>query len=399
MNRSSDTWFTPLENGRKNDAASGRHYSARSASYRRDIVDLSGTLPVKLETLAKDIKAWGRDLGFQHVAITDLDVTAYRERFERWLAQGCHGEMKYLQRRLELRFDPSRLVAGSCRAIVARMDYLPPDTEPSKILASEHLGYVSRYAVGRDYHKVVRGRLRTLTRQINARTGSERLRAYTDSAPILEKALAEKAGLGWIGKHTLLLNRSAGSWFFLGEVLTDLPLPIDAAAVEDHCGRCNACINVCPTGAITGPRQLDARRCISYLTIEFKGSIPVELRTAIGNRIFGCDDCQLVCPWNRFAQPSAEADFAPRHALDRTPLLALFGWSEGEFLARTEGSALRRISYEQWQRNVAVALGNAPHDPRIVAALQWSRIDASPLVAEHIDWALQRQSERALTAS
>jgi len=360
--------------------------------------DQSERFHLNLDTLAEQIKAWGTGLGFQQIAITDLDVSVYRERFERWLADGCHGEMKYLERRLDLRFHPSRLVAGSCRAIVARMDYLPPDTEPAKILERAELGYVSRYAVGRDYHKVVRGRLRALARKINAHTGSERLRAYTDSAPILEKALAEKAGLGWIGKHTLLLNRDAGSWFFLGEVLTDLPLPIDVGDVKDQCGRCSACIAVCPTGAITAPRQLDARRCISYLTIEYKGSIPVELRALIGNRIFGCDDCQLVCPWNRFAQPSAEADFAPRHALDRTPLLTLFGWSEGEFLARTEGSALRRITYEQWQRNVAVALGNAPHDPRIVAALRWSRADASPLVAQHIDWALERQAERALTA-
>ena len=215
--------------------------------------------------------------------------------------------MKYLERRMELRFDPSRLVPGSCRAIVARMDYQPPDTQPLQILEQPDLGYVSRYALGRDYHKVVRGRLRALARRINERSGRVQLRAFTDSAPILEKALAEKAGLGWIGKHTLLLNRSAGSWFFLGEVLTDLPLPVDSPALEDHCGRCRACITVCPTAAITGPRQLDARRCISYLTIEYKGAIPLELRALIGNRIFGCDDCQLVCPWNRFAQASAEA--------------------------------------------------------------------------------------------
>ncbi len=348
---------------------------------------------MSLDAFANDIKQWGRELGFQQIAITDLDVTVYRERYKRWLGEGRHGEMKYLERRMELRFDPSRLVAGSCRAIVARMDYQPPDTQPLQILEQPDLGYISRYALGRDYHKVVRGRLRALARRINDRDGAVQLRAFTDSAPILEKALAEKAGLGWIGKHTLLLNRSAGSWFFLGEVLTDLPLPIDSPTPEDHCGRCRACITVCPTAAITGPRQLDARRCISYLTIEYKGAIPLELRAPIGNRIFGCDDCQLVCPWNRFAQASAEADFLPRHALDRTPLLDLFGWSEVEFLARTEGSALRRINYEQWQRNVAVALGNAPFDPRIVAALRQSRVDASVLVAEHIDWALERQLE------
>jgi len=350
--------------------------------------------PLQLDAFANDIKRWGRELGFQQIAIADLDVTAYRERFERWLAAGRHGEMKYLERAVDLRFDPSRLVPGSCRAIVARMDYQPPDTQPLQILERPDLGYVSRYALGRDYHKVVRGRLRALARRINERSGDARVRAYTDSAPILEKALAEKAGLGWIGKHTLLLNRAAGSWFFLGEVLTDLPLPIDAPDAADHCGRCSACMTVCPTSAITGPRQLDARRCISYLTIEHKGAIPLELRSLIGNRIFGCDDCQLVCPWNRFAQTSAEADFMPRHALDRTPLLDLFGWSEAEFLARTEGSALRRINYQQWQRNVAVALGNAPYDPRIVAALRQRRPDASALLADHIDWAVERQLER-----
>ena len=350
--------------------------------------------PLQLDAFANDIKRWGRELGFQQIAIADLDVTAYRERFERWLAAGRHGEMKYLERAVDLRFDPSRLVPGSCRAIVARMDYQPPDTQPLQILERPDLGYVSRYALGRDYHKVVRGRLRALARRINERSGDARVRAYTDSAPVLEKALAEKAGLGWIGKHTLLLNRAAGSWFFLGEVLTDLPLPIDAPDAADHCGRCSACMTVCPTSAITGPRQLDARRCISYLTIEHKGAIPLELRSLIGNRIFGCDDCQLVCPWNRFAQTSAEADFMPRHALDRTPLLDLFGWSEAEFLARTEGSALRRINYQQWQRNVAVALGNAPYDPRIVAALRQRRPDAWALLADHIDWAVERQLER-----
>ena len=353
---------------------------------------------MNLESLAVDIKYWGSELGFQQIAITDLDVSAYRERFEAWLAAGRHGEMGYLARRLDLRFDSSRLVEGSCRAIVARMDYLPPDTQPLQILERGDLGYVSRYALGRDYHKVVRGRLRALARRINERTGSERLRAFSDSAPILEKALAEKAGLGWIGKHTLLLNRDAGSWFFLGEVLTDLPLPVDAGTIENACGRCRACISVCPTQAITAAHQLDARRCISYLTIEHKGAIPAELRAPIGNRIFGCDDCQLVCPWNRFAQPSVEADFVPRHRLDGTPLLDLFAWSEAEFLARTEGSALRRIDYGQWLRNLAVALGNAPYDPRIVAALDAHRADAPPLLAEHIQWALTCQRERALTA-
>ncbi len=346
-----------------------------------------------LASLATDIKRWGAELGFQQVAICDLDVSEFRERFERWLAAGRHGEMKYLARALEIRFDPTRLVAGACRAIVARMDYLPPDTQPLEILARPELGYVSRYAVGRDYHKVVRARLRALAKRINADAGPDRLRAFTDSAPILEKALAERAGLGWIGKHTLLLDRSAGSWFFLGEILTDLPLPIDSVARQDHCGRCTACIRICPTQAIVGARELDARRCISYLTIEHKGAIPHELRPAIGNRIFGCDDCQLVCPWNRFAQPSVERDFMPRHALDCTPLLALWRWSNAEFLERTQGSALRRIDYSQWQRNLAVALGNAPYDQRIVEELWWRRASVNALVAEHVDWAITRQLE------
>ena len=350
------------------------------------------------DALARDIKRWGRELGFQQIAITDLDVSEFRARFERWLAAGRHGQMKYLARDVAKRFDASRLVGGACRAIVARMDYLPPDTQPLAILERAELGYVSRYAVGRDYHKVVRARLRKLAERINADAGPDRLRAFADSAPILEKALAEKAGLGWIGKHTLLLTRDTGSWFFLGEILTDLPLPIDAPPREDHCGRCTACIKVCPTDAIVAPRELDARRCISYLTIEHKGPIPHELRAPIGNRIFGCDDCQLVCPWNRFAQPSAEADFLPRHALDRTPLLDLFAWSEREFLLRTEGTALRRIDHSQWLRNVAVALGNAPPDARIVAELWWRRGSVSALVAEHIDWAIGRQLERAATA-
>jgi epoxyqueuosine reductase len=349
---------------------------------------------VDLAALADNIKSWGLELGFQQIAITDFDLGSYRQRFERWLAERRHGDMKYLERNLELRFDPARLVPGSCRAIVARMDYLPPDTRPAQILERPELGYVSRYALGRDYHKVVRGRLRKLVGRINENAGPGPRRAFTDSAPVLEKPLAEKAGLGWIGKHTLLLNRSAGSWFFLGEILTDLALPVDAVGAENHCGRCSACMTVCPTNAITAPGQLDARRCISYLTIEHKGAIPEALRPLIGNRIFGCDDCQLVCPWNRFALPSAEAEFLPRHALDRTPLLELFNWSESEFLARTEGTALRRINYGQWQRNLAVALGNAPYDPALIAALSARRDSAPPLVAQHIDWAIAQQNAK-----
>ena len=346
-----------------------------------------------LEALATTIKSWGADLGFQQIAITDLALDDYRERFERWLADGRHGDMQYLQRNLELRFDPARLVPGSCRAIVARMDYLPPNTEPIRILQRRDVGYVSRYALGRDYHKVVRGRLRKIARRINEHTGG-RVRAFTEAPQYSKNHSRKRPDSAGSANTRLLLNRSAGSWFFLGEILTDLPLPVDAPANEDHCGRCSACINVCPTGAITGPRELDARRCISYLTIEHKGAIPIELRPLLGNRIFGCDDCQLVCPWNRYAHPSAEAEFLPRHDLDRTSLLDLFNWSESEFAARTEGTALRRINYRQWQRNLAVAMGNAPYDPALVAALTRRRDSADPLVAEHIDWAIAQLTER-----
>ena len=360
--------FTPREDGRKNDAAWTRHYSARSAPYRRCIVDL---LTVNFDTLAGDIKAWGRDLGFQHVAITDLDVNAYRQRFEQWLAAG-------LPWRDEIPRTPAR---PAVRSVTTRSWQLSRDRRPHGLSAAGY-GAVEdpRSAATSDTFRgtpsgatITRSFAGDCGRLPGESTHKPEVSGYVpirDSAPILEKALAEKAGLGWIGKHTLLLNRNAGSWFFLGEVLTDLPLPIDAAQPRTTCGRCSACITVCPTERSPAARQLDARRCISYLTIEHKGSIPVELRASIGNRIFGCDDCQLVCPWNRFAQASAEADFAPRHALDRTPLLELFGWSRDEFLARTEGSALRRIDYSQWQRNVAVALGNAPYDPRIVAAIR-----------------------------
>jgi epoxyqueuosine reductase len=307
--------------------------------------------------------------------------------------------MAYLEKDLEMRLDPDRLMPGTIRVIAARMDYLPPGTEPLSVLDEPTLGYVSRYALGRDYHKLVRARLTTLVERIRTIAEPLRCRAFTDSAPILEKAFAEKAGLGWIGKNTLVLNRAAGSYFFLGEILTDLPLPVDTVEESEHCGACRACINVCPTRAIVGPRRLDARRCISYLTIENKGAIPVELRRAIGNRIFGCDDCQLICPWNRFATPSAEPDFAPRHALDRPLLTELFAWDKATFLARTEGSALRRINYRQWQRNVAVALGNAPYDPAIVALLETRRAALDPtkdaMVLEHVDWAIGEQRSRS----
>ncbi|MFU8814130.1 MAG: tRNA epoxyqueuosine(34) reductase QueG [Pseudomonadales bacterium] len=352
---------------------------------------------VDLNALAGDIKEWGRELGFAQVGITDTDLSAYRDKVRASLQKGHHGTMGYLQRNLEKRLDPAELEPETCRVIAARMDYLPESSDPLRILGDPTKGYVSRYALGRDYHKVVRRRLARLAQRIQqaANTADGRYRAFTDSAPVLEKALGEKAGLGWIGKHTLLLSRAGGSWFFLGEIYTNLPLPVDLVDPQDHCGNCKACMTVCPTGAIIGPRQLDARRCISYLTIEHKGSIAEELRPLMGNRVFGCDDCQLYCPWNRHAPFTAESDFSPRHQLDQTDLLALFGWSEAEFLTRTEGSAIRRASYEQWQRNLAIAIGNGPPSEAAVAALRARRPEATALVREHVDWALARLASKA----
>ena len=363
-----------------------------------------------LDALADDIKRWGRELGFQQLGICEADISDQSARVRDWLAQGFAGSMGYLSRNLEARLDPAALLPDTIRVISARMDYLAPDTQPLEVLKDSSRAYLSRYALGRDYHKVLRRRLAKLATRITEAAAGANCRAFTDSAPVLEKALGQKAGLGWMGKHTLLLNREAGSWFFLGEIYTNLPLPVDAAETSDHCGRCVACINVCPTQAIVGPRQLDARRCISYLTIESHDPIPEALRPAIGNRVFGCDDCQLVCPWNRYAQASAEPDFAPRHGLDNVALIDLFLWDEAEFLSRTEGSALRRINYRQWSRNLAVALGNADYDSQIVAALGARReaIHASDpsdpsypsdeMVAEHIQWALNEQYRKKAEA-
>lgn len=341
--------------------------------------------------LAKNIKSWGEQLGFQQIGITDIDLSQYEERVHQWLARGLHGEMTYMTAHGTKRYRPDELVPGTIRVITARMDYLPPNTQMAEVLRDQTKGYVSRYALGRDYHKLIRKRLAVLAAKISSVIGHTTFRAFTDSAPILEKPLAEKAGLGWIGKHTNLINRQAGSWFFLGEIFTNLPLPLDPP-VKNHCGTCQACITICPTQAIIGPYQLDARRCISYLTIELRGAIPVELRPLIGNRIYGCDDCQLVCPWNRFAKFTGENDFHPRHALAAPDLLALFAWDENAFLQKTEGSAIRRIGYESWLRNIAVALGNAPFDKRIVQALQEKRHHPSPLVREHVEWALAQQT-------
>ena len=351
---------------------------------------MTATPSPDLAALALKVKDWGRELGFQKVGIAGIDLTRDAELLEAWLAAGRHGEMHYMARHGTRRVRPAELVPGTLRVVSARMDYWPADTLPARdALDDPTRAYVSRYALGRDYHRVLRSRLARLASRLADAAGSAGYRAFTDSAPVLEKALARDAGLGWIGKHTNLLDRRAGSWFFLGEVFTDLPLPVDAP-VSAHCGSCTACIDVGETRAIVGPWQLDARRCISYLTIELDGIIPEEFRAAMGNRIYGCDDCQLVCPWNRYAQQSAEPDFRARHGLDAASLVTLFGWTEQQFLDRTAGSAIRRIGYERWLRNIAVALGNAPSTPETIAALRERRSTAGPALREHIDWSLAR---------
>jgi len=350
---------------------------------------MTATLP-DLAHLAQSIKDWGRELGFQQVGIADVALDAHERHLHDWLAAGYQGEMDYMAAHGTKRSRPDELVEGTRRVISVRMDYLPGDTRMTERLADPERAYVSRYALGRDYHKLVRKRLQQLAERIQAVVGPFGFRAFVDSAPVLEKALAQQAGLGWIGKNTLLLNRQAGSWFFLGELFVDLPLPVDEPVTRDHCGSCHACLDICPTGAFVGPRVLDARRCISYLTIELKGSIPLELRPLIGNRVFGCDDCQIVCPWNRFARPTGETDFLPRHGMDSSQLAALFRWSEEEFLQRTEGSPLRRAGYPRWLRNLAVGLGNAPSTIAVIEALELRRDDPSELVREHVAWALER---------
>jgi epoxyqueuosine reductase len=341
--------------------------------------------------LARDIKRWAHELGFANTGISGIDLEDDEAHLQRWLDAGHHGDMDYMARHGSKRTRPAELEPGTQRVISVRMDYTPPGTANAwDVLGDAQAGYVSRYALGRDYHKLMRSRLQKLAERIQGVVGDFGYRAYVDSAPVMEKALARNAGLGWIGKHTVLINRRAGSYFFLGELYTDLPLPVDPPA-SAHCGTCTRCIDVCPTQAIIGPYQLDAKRCISYLTIELKGSIPEDLRAPMGNRIFGCDDCQLVCPWNKFAQETSEPDFAPRHSLEGAKLVELFGWTEQEFLKRTEGMAIRRTGYEGWLRNIAVALGNAPRSTGIVAALQARADHPSPIVREHVAWALARQ--------
>ena len=338
-------------------------------------------------SLATRIRTWGRELGFDAVGIADADLSAAEPRLLEWLAQGRHGEMEYMARHGALRARPAELKPGTLRVISCRMNYLVSSEE------APEAAYIARYARGRDYHKVLRGRLQKLCDRIAAEAGAFGYRVFTDSGPVMEVELAAKAGLGWRGKHTLLLDRT-GSWFFLGEVFTELPLPPDAA-VEEHCGTCSRCIAACPTGAIVAPYELDARRCISYLTIEHKSAIPEELRPLIGNRVYGCDDCQLVCPWNGFAQPGGEPDFQVRNGLDRATLVELFSWSEAEFQERLQGSPIRRIGYERWLRNLAVGLGNAPSSSQVIESLR-NRLDhPSALVREHVRWALSRHEALA----
>jgi len=340
--------------------------------------------------LALSIKGWGQSLGFQQVGITGIELGQDEVYLMKWLEQGRHGTMEYMARHGKHRSQPAELVPGTCRVISARMDYWPDKAmDPWQVLHDPAKSYLSRYALGRDYHKVLRRRLQQLANRIEDHIGPFGYRAFTDSAPVLEKALAQQAGIGWIGKHTNLIHKQAGSWFFLGELYTDLPLPVDAPAYN-HCGTCQTCIDACPTGAIVAPYQLDARLCISYLTIELRESIPKELRPLIGNRIYGCDDCQLVCPWNRFAEPTGEADFQPRHGLDTAALIELFTWTREQFNRNTEGNPIRRIGFECWLRNIAVALGNAPSDPNITAALKTRSNYPSALVREHVGWALEQ---------
>ncbi|MGB5339681.1 MAG: tRNA epoxyqueuosine(34) reductase QueG [Gammaproteobacteria bacterium] len=344
--------------------------------------------------LARQIKRWGTELGFQQVGIAGTDLDADEAHLLRWLAAGHHGEMDYMARHGTRRSRPAELVPGTVRVISVRMDYWPKAARAAdEVLQEPAMAYLSRYALGRDYHKVIRKRLQKLASRIETVAGPFGYRAFTDSAPVLEKALAAQAGLGWIGKHTNLINDRAGSWFFLGELYTNLPLPVDSPAAN-HCGSCQNCIDACPTGAIIAPYELDARLCISYLTIELRGTIPKPLRPLIGNRIYGCDDCQLVCPWNRFASPGAETDFNPRHGLDSASLVRLFDWSREEFEAHTRGSAIHRIGYTCWLRNLAVGLGNAPATRAVVAALAGRADDPSPLVREHVQWALEQHARK-----
>ena len=344
--------------------------------------------------LAEAVKAWGKELGFQRVGIADAsaDMSHSELGLQQWLAEGYHGEMDYMGKHGARRTRPAELVPGTLRVISARMNYMPKAKDSWEVIEAGDRAFISRYALGRDYHKVLRARLQKLAERIATVAASLNYRVFSDSAPVMEVEWAQKSGVGWRGKHTLLLSRDAGSMFFLGEIYTDLPLTVDGS-VPNYCGSCTRCIDICPTQAIIGPYRLDARRCISYLTIEHKGSIPERLRPLIGNRVYGCDDCQLICPWNKFASRTGEADFAVRNGLDDISLVELFAWSSEEFDAKLAGSAIRRIGHEQWLRNLAVGLGNAPSSPAVLAALQARRDDPSSLVREHVQWALQNHDQ------
>jgi epoxyqueuosine reductase len=359
------------------------------------------TLSPKLDDPAEVvqfIKLSAKQLGLSDCAITDTNLEKHEAHLLDWLDDGFHGEMDYMERHGTRRSRPADLVEGPVRIICVRLDYFPPNAEDAfTILANPARAYVSRYALGRDYHKVLRNRIQKLAKTIEEKYGSFGYRAFVDSAPVMEKALAEKAGLGWIGKHSNLLSNEAGSWFFLGELYTNLPLPVDPPMPKSHCGSCTACINACPTDAIVAPYRVDARRCISYHTIELKGSIPVEFRKAMGNRIYGCDDCQLVCPFNKFSHDTKEPDFAVRHNLDKEALINLFSWTESEFKVRMAGSPIYRIGYERWLRNIAVALGNAPTTAEVLTSLKQRVSDPSELIREHVSWALKQHSKTIST--
>ncbi len=346
--------------------------------------------------LPAKIRRWARELGFADAGIAELTLDADVAHLKSWLAAGLHGQMAFLGREVDKRAHPGGLMPGTLSVISVRLEYKPQAAVAEAVLADHEAAYISRYALGRDYHKLVRSRLLKLGSRLAAEIGPHGFRVLADSAPALEKALARNARLGWIGKNTLVLNRKAGSWFFLGELYTDLALPPEATPITaNHCGSCTACLDVCPTKAFLGPYRLDARKCISYLTIEHRGAFPVELRALMGNRIFGCDDCQLVCPWNRYAQTTLEPDFAPRHGLDAARLVDLFGWDESTWLRRTEGMALRRLDHARWLRNIAVALGNAPGSSPVIEALQARRDHADEAVREHVAWALARHGRVA----
>ncbi|MFT6902223.1 MAG: epoxyqueuosine reductase [Colwellia sp.] len=349
------------------------------------------TPALNYQDLTEKIKLWGQELGFSQVGISDVDLSEHEAALTRWLENNYHGTMDYMARHGLMRARAKELVAGTLNVISVRMDYLPTDAKFARILKNRDHAYISRYALGRDYHKLMRKRLKQLGEIIKTHCNNFNYRPFVDSAPILERPLAEKAGLGWVGKHSLLINKQAGSWFFIGELLVDIPLISDTKA-ENHCGSCVSCIKICPTQAIVEPYVVDARRCISYLTIELRDAIPVEFRPLIGNRVYGCDDCQLICPWNKFAKLGSEDDFKPRQNLDNITLLTLFSWDEVTFLSKTEGSPIRRIGFQCWQRNIAVALGNADFSTANIEALTEKIANSAPMVAEHIEWAIAQQN-------